>query len=102
MPRWLLWTPIAAFTVATAFFGLRTGWQVTALSESDVINVAVQNYLDGGQGRVASDCHATPSDQSGIWLTVTCSPADGPQEIYHATRFGNVRLGRADKVRPEA
>ncbi len=101
MPRWLLWTPIAALTVATAFFGVRAGWHVSDLTESDVINRAAANYLQGGAERQATDCAAKPSEQKGVWLIVTCSSSKGAFEVYEASRYGKVRLGAAPLSKPE-
>ena len=101
MPRWLLWTPIAALTVATAVFGLRAGWHVSSLSESDVINKAAAAYVQGARGRVATDCVAVPSPDRAIWLVVTCTPDTGVAQTYHATRFGKVALGVGAVAKPE-
>lgn len=101
MPRWLLWTPVMAFTVAMAVLGLRAGWHVSALTESDVINRAAQDYVEGGQGRQMIDCVAMPASQRKIWLIVTCTATNGSIETYHATRFGKVRLGTGSNQRPE-
>lgn len=102
MPRWLLWTPIAALTVVTALVGLRAGWLHSNLNESDVINRAAQSYLQGGQGRRPSDCSAQPARTQGLWLVVTCVSVTGAQEIYHATRGGDLRLGGGVMHQPEA
>jgi hypothetical protein len=101
MPRWLLWTPVMALTAATAVFGLRAGWHVATLSESDVINRAAQDYLAGGQGRSAVDCIAVPARQSAVWITVICSPQGQTPAIYHATRTGKIHLGTAQPAMPE-
>jgi hypothetical protein len=101
MPRWLLWTPIVALTVATAFFGLRAGWHVSALTESDVINRAAADYLRGEVNRRASDCEARPSDAGDIWLIVTCTSQAGETEVYQASRYGRVQLGSASYGKPE-
>ncbi|MEN8892895.1 hypothetical protein [Planktotalea arctica] len=101
MPRWLLWTPIAALTVATAFFGLRAGWYHSNLTETDVIERAAQSYLSGGQGRSPSDCSAVPAPQARVWLTVTCTPSGGAPETYHATRLGTVQRGEPAAAPPE-
>ncbi|WP_293440094.1 hypothetical protein [Planktotalea sp.] len=101
MPRWLLWMPIAALTVATALFGLRAGWHVSDLNESDVISRAATDYLLGGDGRQATDCAAKPSDQRGVWLIVTCTSRDGASEVYEASRYGKVQLGAVPLDKPE-
>lgn len=101
MPRWLLWTPVAALTAAMALFGLRAGVAYTHLSESDVINRAAQSYLSGGQDRSASDCSARPSQQDRVWLVVTCQAAGGTSETYSATRFGDLRLAAQPAAQPE-
>ena len=101
MPRWLLWMPIAALTVATAVFGLRAGWHVSALTESDVINRAAEDYLSGDVTRQATDCAAQPSDARGVWLVVICKPLVGEPEIYQASRFGKVQLGAVPSAQPE-
>lgn len=101
MPRWLLWTPIAALTVATAVFGVRTGWHVSNLSESDVINKAAQAYVNAKENRRETDCSASPSQDGSIWLIVTCTPLSGAALTYEATRFGKVTRGSASVLRPE-
>ncbi|WP_293452576.1 hypothetical protein [Planktotalea sp.] len=101
MQRWLLWTPIMALTAATAVFGLRVGWQVATLTESDVISRAAQDYLSGGQGRSAVDCLAIPASQSAVWITVICTPRGQTPAIYHATRTGKIRLGTLQSAMPE-
>ncbi|WP_439140740.1 hypothetical protein [Planktotalea sp.] len=101
MPRWLLWTPIAALTVATAFFGLRAGWHVSALTESDVINRAAANYLSGDAMRQATDCEAKPSEVDDVWLIVICRASTGETEIYQANRYGRVQLGSTSYGQPE-
>lgn len=101
MPRWLLWTPVAALTVAMAFFGLRAGHYVSGLSESDVINAAARAYLAGGSARQASDCAAAPSGEAGVWLTIQCRSKQGVQVIYNATRLGHIQLVPAALSSPE-
>lgn len=101
MPRWLLWTPVMALTVATALIGVRAGLHVATLSESDVINKAAQDYVNSGQGRHAHDCYAVPSPEYRFWLTVRCRSQDGVSEIYHASRDGRLRLGVVPALRPE-
>lgn len=101
MPRWLLWTPLAALTVAAAFFGLRAGNYVSGLSESDVINAAAQSYLSGDAVRSKSDCAAAPAQEAGLWLTITCQPAQGPVFIYNATRLGQIHLATPAAKQPE-
>ena len=101
MPRWLLWTPVAALTVAAAFFGLRAGNYVSELSESDVINAAAQSYFADAAGRRVSDCSAVASNDDGVWLEIICQSNEGDRVTYTATRLGQVRRASPVIKQPE-
>lgn len=90
MPRWLLWSPLAALTAAFALFGLRAGWHVSALTESDVIGAAAERYVAGGAARTPEDCVATPAQQTPHWITITCTDALGARHGFHADRLGTL------------
>ncbi len=99
MKRWLWWSPFALFAVCAAVLGLRQGYLVVAISETDVINRYAQQYLqdrarDGTEdGAALTDCVAYPGAGRGIWLHIVCGP-DGVDasrsyeyEVDRAGRF---------------
>lgn len=98
---WLLWAPLAALTAATAVFGLRTGWQVATLTETDVINSIAADYVTNAPNRKITDCSAAPSKRAGIWLTVTCAPTDASAQQFHVNRFGGLEALTALPQAPE-
>ncbi|MEM9576056.1 MAG: hypothetical protein AAF999_03475 [Pseudomonadota bacterium] len=99
MPRWLWWTPIAALTCLAAVWGFRLGWIMITTTETDVIEIYAQKYLedrarDGtAEGAILADCVAYPGDTPGIWIIVSCGPDPFDASLhyeYSVNRFGGL------------
>lgn len=95
MPRWLWWSPVLLVTLLLAVQGLRLGWIYATMSEMDVINAFAGKYLEtraklGDQAATRMDCHAVPGIQDRVWITVSCTAADGSLYVYPADRFGRL------------
>lgn len=73
-PR-LFFLPVALLTVFAGYLGWKLG---QPLSETALIDRVVAQYLDqSGEGARPSDCSATPGEQSGVRLVVTCRHRSG-------------------------
>lgn len=79
-----------------AALGLRAGWHIANLTETDVITAAVADYITHetalGQTPADTDCSATPGDGR-VWIVVTCVPLADPATVrteYHISRFGQM------------
>ncbi|MEM7295768.1 MAG: hypothetical protein AAF330_03950, partial [Pseudomonadota bacterium] len=89
---WL--APVAFVLVLAVYLGLRIGGEVAAITESDVIEMLAQVYVDEHKERFGSpgletDCIAVPSEALGIWIELRCTPEVHEQVFtYGVTRSG--------------
>jgi hypothetical protein len=86
-------------------FGLRAGWYIVSLSETDVIKKYAALYVNGANGRRSEDCSAIPGGDSGAWIIVTCGRqscgADllAPVSEYYVNRWGSFMHGGDSRCR---
>ena len=76
-----------------ALIGLRRGWIVATMTETDVINAYAQRYLrTGGPDAALSDCVAlSGAAYPGVWLIVRCVPETGEGAVdYYVNRRGGL------------
>lgn len=90
-----------ALCVVAAALGIRAGWRVANLTESEVIEAAVANYIahetQAGRRPSDTDCSATPGGSDGIWIVVLCLPlsdSETQRTEYFITRTGRMRAFR--------
>jgi len=85
--RWLIWAPLLVLALGAGAYGLRLGYLVMNITETDVINHYAARYADEAGGAL-TDCVAFPGDE-GIWIVVACGPLCGPgRREYHVNRVG--------------
>ncbi|SPF80565.1 hypothetical protein [Pseudoprimorskyibacter insulae] len=110
MPPWVKWIPLAVLTLWVSLHFLRLGWIAANLSETDVIDIYANQYLedrrrDGtGEGAQKSDCLAYPGEIRGIWFVVACGPKpfDAARHYeYHVNRFGALQFSGGPNLAPE-
>jgi len=94
--RWLFWTPVVILTTAVGVWGLRIGWVVATIDESDVILKYAQRYViamhaenESSDARL-TDCHAVPGEDAGVWIVVICGqgPCGLSYREFHLNRIG--------------
>jgi hypothetical protein len=91
MPRWLWFAPLAGLTALLALGLYRlSGWAVN-LTETDVIELAAEQYYkdaaaDGIVSNRATDCVARPG-AGAVWITVTCV-SEARRYVYDLDRAG--------------
>ncbi len=99
MPRTVLITMLALCAVSAAL-GLRAGWQYANLTETDVIEAAIANYVAHetglGHAPAETDCSARPGEGD-VWIVVLCMPLS--DAATRRTEYFISRFGRMEKVR---
>ena len=99
MPRSVLIVTLALCAVA-ALIGLRAGWRYANLTETEVIEAAVANYLTHetslGHSPSETDCSARPGDGK-TWIVVLCLPL--ADSATRRTEYAITRFGRMEKLR---
>ncbi|SFD81450.1 hypothetical protein [Roseivivax sediminis] len=99
MPRLVWFLPVGLLVALAALLGWRQGWIHANVSETQVIAMYAQQYLDDrardgtGQGAQPSECRAVPGEGSGVWLVVVCGPEPhdpARHYTYYVTRAGDL------------
>lgn len=91
--RWLWWTPLVLLTAFAALMALRYGTLAANTTETEIINLYAQIYVDSHGGKAAlTDCAAEPvKDIAGVWLVVFCTPLGAGQSYdYYVNRLGGL------------
>lgn len=98
MPRRLILMPVLGLVAAVVAFALLLGGRTALTTPTEVIaRMAARYQTEAGAGASASDCAARPAQSDGLWLVVSCEPADGARFEYFLDGYG--RLVHAN--RPE-
>lgn len=99
MPRPVLITTLALCAIG-AVLGLRAGWHYANLTETDVIEAAVADYLSYetklGNQPADTDCSARPGNGK-VWIVVLCMPL--ADEATRRTEYFISRYGRMERFR---
>ncbi|MEO0943985.1 MAG: hypothetical protein AAFY06_03965 [Pseudomonadota bacterium] len=96
----IVWIVTLSLCAVAAVFGLRAGWYVANLTETDVITAAVADYIDRetsqGNAPAETDCSARPGSNR-VWIVVLCMPQADPETTrteYHVSRYGQMEVFR--------
>ena len=99
MPRRVVITLVVLCLIGGGL-GLWAGWRVATLTETDVIEAAVADYLAAetalGHQAAETDCSATPGADD-VWIVVLCLPLNDPdarRTEYYVSRFGSMSVFR--------
>ena len=99
MPRTVFLVTLALCAVGAAM-GLRLGWRYATLTETEVIDAAVTDYMahEASLGHEASgkDCAARPGEGK-LWVIVLCVSHSDPKAVR--TEYYISRWGRMEKYR---
>lgn len=86
---------MAVLVLSFALIGLRWGWMVARITETDVISTYAQRYVQiAGPGAELTDCVGVPGDgDPGIWIVVRCAPPQGAGYDFYVNRWGGLEDG---------
>ncbi len=87
----MVFLPFAGLVLLTAVLAYLLGGRMASTTETEVIERVAKLYVgEVGAGAERTDCRAVPAQSDGLWLVITCAPADAAGFEYFIDRFGRI------------